>query len=71
MKPKSSAWSGLGLILVGVLMGGWGLIVISQGDGGVSGGPIIWVMYFGGSLVFVVCGAVSSIKALSRKHNIE
>ena len=55
MKTKSTAWSGLVLILIGAIMGVWGLNIIEE-HGNVSGGPIIWVMFFGGSLLFIGCG---------------
>jgi hypothetical protein len=48
---------GVGLCYTGIL---------AMGHGSVSGGPIIWVSYFGGSLIFVIIGILSCLQSKTK-----
>jgi len=53
------------LILIGAGLGFWGFEVIRQDWTNVSGGPIIWVMYFGGTFLLLGVG-VGMIRGIKR-----
>ena len=56
------------LILAGGGLGYWGIEVIRQSGTRVSGGPMIWALYFGGSLLFVGCGLWLLIKGIAKRE---
>lgn len=63
-----STLPGVILTFVGVVLGFMGIDAAEHG-GPVSGGPIIWVFYFGGSLLLVACGVkVTSVARRRSSH---
>ena len=54
------------LNLIGAGLGYWGIEIIRQSGTQVSGGPMIWLLYFGGSLLFLECGLWLFIKGFVR-----
>ena len=60
---SNAKWKGIVFMLLGMVLGWWGYEAISQAGWSVSGGPIIWVLYFGGSLIFFACGIQIFLKS--------
>ena len=61
-----STLPGVILIFMGVVLGFMGIDAAKYG-GPVSGGPIIWVFYFGGSLLLIACGVKVTSAARRRR----
>ncbi|MEI8281943.1 MAG: hypothetical protein WCG75_06030 [Armatimonadota bacterium] len=55
------------LILIGAGLGLSGIDTMRSHEG-VAGGPMIWVLYFGGSLLFIGCGLWLLVKDIAKKE---
>jgi len=63
----TARWPGIVLVLLGSFLAVAG--IESAGNGGsVAGGTFIWVLLFGGSVVFVVCGILLGLQSSKNRN---